>query len=675
MSDESSADPNLWLEDVTGERALEWVGQRNADTTAELTGGPRFAQLKSEILDTLDADDRIPYVFRRAGYLYNFWQDSANPRGLWRRTTLAEYRTDSPAWELLLDLDALAEQEGENWVWKGSTTLRPDHRRALLKLSRGGADAVVVREFDLATLTFVEDGFVLPEAKTRIGWIDEDSVYVGTDFGPDSLTASGYPRLAKLWRRGTDISDAVTLYEAKTSDISVSASHDPTEGFERDLIVRSVSFFTQEFYLRDGDELRRIDVPDDAEIDLHREWLLVWLKSAWSVGGREYPAGALLAARLDEFQAGGRELSVVFEPDAHTSLETFAWTRAHLLLNLLVDVKNRLEVLTPGADGWSRAPLAGIPEFGSIDILDTDEDDSDEFMLNSSGFTEPSTLWRGEVGGELEILKQAPARFDASGLSVRQFFATSADGTRIPYFVAGRPESGPAPTLLNGYGGFEVVKKPAYSGVTGRAWLARGGTYVVANIRGGGEYGPDWHNAVLKLNRLKTYEDFAAVAADLVTRGITTVGQLGAIGGSNGGLLMGVMLTRYPELFGGIVIQVPLLDMLRYHVLLAGASWMAEYGDPDDETERSYLRSYSPYHNLHKGFPYPPALVTTSTRDDRVHPGHARKMVARMLEQRHRVWYYENTEGGHADGADNEQRAFSWALTFEFLWRTIGEHA
>ncbi|HJP76701.1 MAG TPA: prolyl oligopeptidase family serine peptidase [Pseudonocardiaceae bacterium] len=675
MSDESSADPNLWLEEVTGERALEWVGQRNADTTAELTGGPRFAQLKSEILDTLDADDRIPYVFRRAGHLYNFWQDSANPRGLWRRTTLAEYRTDSPAWELLLDLDALAEQEGENWVWKGSTTLRPDHRRALLKLSRGGADAVVVREFDLVTLTFVEDGFVLPEAKTRIGWIDEDSVYVGTDFGPDSLTASGYPRLAKLWRRGTEISDAETVYEAKTSDISVSASHDRTEGFERDLVVRSVSFFTQEFYLRDGDELRRIDVPDDAEIDLHREWLLVWLKSAWPVGGREHPAGALLAARLDEFQAGNRELSVVFEPDAHTSLESFAWTRSHLLLNLLVDVKNRLEVLTPGADGWSRAPLAGIPEFGSIDILDTDEDDSDEFMLNSSGFTEPSTLWRGEVGGELEILKQAPARFDASGMSVRQFFATSADGTRIPYFVAGRSESGPAPTLLNGYGGFEVVKKPAYSGVTGRAWLARGGTYVVANIRGGSEYGPDWHNAVLKLNRLKAYEDFAAVAADLVTRGITTVGQLGAIGGSNGGLLTGVMLTRYPELFGGIVIQVPLLDMLRYHLLLAGASWMAEYGDPDDETERSYLRSYSPYQNLHKGFPYPPALVTTSTRDDRVHPGHARKMVARMLEQRHRVWYYENTEGGHADGADNEQRAFSWALTFEFLWRTIGEHA
>lgn len=675
MSDESNPEPYLWLENVTGERALEWVGQRNADTTAELTGSPRFTELKSEILDSLDADDRIPYVFRRAAYLYNFWQDSTHPRGLWRRTTLAEYRTENPAWELLLDLDALAEQEGENWVWKGSTTLRPDHRLALVKLSRGGADAVVVREFDLETLRFVEDGFVLPEAKTRIGWIDEDSVYVGTDFGPDSLTASGYPRLAKLWRRGTPISDAVTVYEAKTSDIAVSASHDPTEGFERDLVVRSVSFFTQEYYLREGEELRRIDVPDDAEIDLHREWLLVWLKSAWSVGGREYPSGALLAARLEEFLAGGRDLTVVFEPDAHTSLESFAWTRSHLLLNLLVDVKNRVEVLTPGVDGWSRVPLGGIPQFGSIDILDTDEDDSDEFMVNSSGFTEPSTLWRGEVGGELEILKQAPARFDASEMSVRQFFATSADGTRIPYFVAGRADSGPGPTLLNGYGGFEVVRKPAYSGITGRAWLARGGTYVVANIRGGGEYGPDWHNAVLKLNRLKAYEDFAAVAADLVTRGITTVGQLGAIGGSNGGLLTGVMLTRYPELFGAIVIQVPLLDMLRYHLLLAGASWMAEYGDPDDETERSYLRSYSPYHNLHRGFPYPPALVSTSTRDDRVHPGHARKMVARMLEQQHRVWYYENTEGGHADGADNEQRAFSWALTFEFLWRTIGERA
>jgi prolyl oligopeptidase len=316
--------------------------------------------------------------------------------------------------------------------------------------------------------------------------------------------------------------------------------------------------------------------------------------------------------------------------------------------------------------------LSGIPEFGSVDILDTEEEDSDEFMLNSSGFTEPSTLWRGEVGGELEILKQSPARFAATGISVRQFFATSADGTKIPYFVAGRTDSGPTPTLLNGYGGFEVVRKPTYSGVTGRAWLARGGTYVVANIRGGGEYGPDWHNAALKLNRLRAYEDFAAVAEDLVARGITTVGRLATIGGSNGGLLTGVMLTRYPELFGAVVIQVPLLDMLRYHLLLAGASWMAEYGDPDDETERSYLRSYSPYHNVHKGFPYPPALITTSTRDDRVHPGHARKMSALMLEQGHRVWYYENTEGGHADGADNVQRAFSWALTFEFLWRTVG---
>ncbi|HEY4018980.1 MAG TPA: prolyl oligopeptidase family serine peptidase [Pseudonocardiaceae bacterium] len=671
----SNADPYLWLEDVTGERALRWVEQRNADTTAELTEGSRFARLKAEILDSLDAEDRIPYVVRRSGYLYNFWQDSAHPRGVWRRTTLAEYRTEQPAWQLLLDLDALAEREGENWVWKGSTTLRPGHRRALLKLSRGGADAVVVREFDLETLTFVENGFVLPEAKTSIGWIDEDSVYVGTDFGPDSLTSSGYPRLAKLWRRGTPIDAARTVFEGKTSDVSIVTSHDPTEGFERDLVTRGVSFFTSEYYLRDGDELRRVDVPDDAEIDLHREWLLVSTKSAWSVGGRDYPAGALLAARFDEFMAGGRELTVVFEPDPHSSLEGFAWTRQHLLLNVLVDVKNRVDVVTPGEAGWARAPLAGIPEFGSVDILDTDEDESEEFLLNSSGFTEPSTLWRGEVGGELEILKQAPARFDATGMSVRQFFATSADGTKIPYFVAGRTDSGPGPTLLNGYGGFEVVRKPSYSGIVGRAWLARGGNYVVANIRGGGEYGPDWHNSALKLNRMRAYEDFAAVAEDLVSRGITTVGQLGTIGGSNGGLLTGVMLTRYPELFGAIVIQVPLLDMLRYHLLLAGASWMAEYGDPDDETERSYLRSYSPYHNLHKGFPYPPALITTSTRDDRVHPGHARKMVARMLEQEHQVSYYENIEGGHADGADNGQRAFSWALTFEFLWRELGTSA
>ena len=367
---------------------------------------------------------------------------------------------------------------------------------------------------------------------------------------------------------------------------------------------------------------------------------------------------------------------MLFEPDAHTSLSNHAWTRDHLILNTLSDVKSRLEVLTPGADGWSRMPLAGVPDFVHTEIIGTDPHDSNEFFLNSSGFTEPATLRIGDVGGLVETLKQAPAFFDADGVNVEQLFATSADGTQIPYFVVGQPDresAAPRPTLLYGYGGFEISLTPAYSGVMGRGWLARGGTYVIANIRGGGEYGPQWHHAALRERRLRAYEDFAAVATDLVQRGITTPAQLGIQGGSNGGLLMGVMLTRYPELFGAIVCQVPLLDMKRYHKMLAGASWMAEFGDPDEEADWAFLRTYSPYHQVEAGRSYPPVLFATSTRDDRVHPGHARKMVARMRQLGYDVSYYENIEGGHGAAADNEQLAFKNALALEFLWSRLAD--
>jgi len=413
-------------------------------------------------------------------------------------------------------------------------------------------------------------------------------------------------------------------------------------------------------------------VPPDAVVGVHREWLLIQTRSPWAVDGTSYPAGALLAARFDEFLAGRQELTTLFEPDAHTALSYHAWTRGYLILNMLHDVRSQLAVLTPPGERWQRAALAGVPEYTQTDVVDTDPYDSDEYMLVSSGFIQPDTLRYGQVGGGLEVLKQAPAFFDATGLAVRQFFATSADGTAVPYFVVG-PEhpAGPGPTLLTGYGGFEISLTPSYSGVIGRAWLARGGTYVVANLRGGGEYGPQWHLSAIKENRHLVYEDFAAVAADLVTRGITTRAQLGIEGGSNGGLLMGVMLTRYPELFGAIVSQVPLLDMRRYNELLAGASWMAEYGDPREPAEWDYLRPFSPYQNAAAGRPYPPVLFITSTRDDRVHPGHARKMVARLREQGHDVGYYENIEGGHGAAADNEQRALKWALVFEFLWERL----
>ena len=708
MSDETTAvdddDPFLWLEDVTSDQALDWARARNAETFAELTGDERYAELKAEILEALDADDRIPYVGRRGEHLYNFWRDAAHPQGLWRRTTLESYRTPEPEWDVLLDVDALAAAEDENWVWHGAAVLRPDFRRALVQLSRGGADATVVREFDMVDRTFVAGGFEVAEAKTDVGWIDIDHIYVATDFGAGSLTSSGYPRLAKRWTRGTPIDQAELVYEAKHDDVAVYAGHDPTEGFERDFVGRAVDFYTSEEFLLQADgTLAKIDVPDDAGTSVHREWLLISLRTPWTVGGTEHPGGALLATPFDDFMAGGRDLTVLFGPDEHTSLSGFTWTRHHLILSTLSDVKTRLEVLTPtepGSDrdsagdpdtGWARAPLPGVPELSEARVVDTDPDVGDEYFLDAQSFVAPSTLRRGVIGSDeggegsdgagagtgdgsadgVEVLRQAPARFDATGIEVRQHFATSLDGTKVPYFVVGPPGAEAAPTLLTGYGGFEISETPSYSAVIGRGWLARAGTYAVANIRGGGEYGPQWHLAAIREKRHRAYEDFAAVAQDLVSRGITTPERLGIQGGSNGGLLMGVMLTTRPELFGAIVCQVPLLDMRRYHRLLAGASWMAEWGDPDDPDDWAFLRTYSPYHLVRADGSYPPVLFVTSTRDDRVHPGHARKMMARMTEMGFDVRYYENIEGGHGAAANNEQAAVMWALALEFLWQKL----
>ncbi|MGS2618288.1 prolyl oligopeptidase family serine peptidase [Micromonospora sp. LZ34] len=670
-------DPYLWLEDLDGADSVGWVRDCNAETLAALTGSERFAALRTEIRQVLDADDRIPYPrWRGDHFYYDFWTDAAHPRGLWRRTTLDQYRRPEPEWDVLLDLDAVAAEEGENWVWQQVTVLRPGYQRCLISLSRGGADAVVVREFDLARRAFVEDGFTLPEAKSHVCWIGLDHIYVATDFGPGSLTTSGYPRIVKRWRRGTPLTKAAVVHEGHPGDIGVYASHDPTPGFERDFVGRSLDFYRTENYLLTGAGGRtRIDVPEDARWDVHREWLLVRLCSPWTVDGMTHPAGALLATRFDAFLAGGRELTVLFRPDTRTTLSYHVWTRHHLILATLVDVRSRLEVLTPDGTGWRREPLAGVPESEHSRIVETDPDHGDDYLLAAEGFLQPATLRLGQVGGTTETLKREPAYFDAAGLTVRQFFATSADGTRVPYFLVGDPDAPAGPALLTGYGGYEHSMTPGYDGAIGRGWLARGGTYVVANIRGGGEYGPEWHRAAIQEKRPRAYEDFAAVAADLVTRRTTTPEQLGVEGGSNGGLLAGVMLTRYPELFGAVIAQVPVLDMRRYHRLLAGASWMAEYGDPDRTEDWAYLREYSPYHNVRGDRRYPPVLLITSTRDDRVHPGHARKMAARLREHGHEVAYYENVEGGHGAAANNEQCAFNWALTCEFLWRTLAEPA
>ncbi len=672
---EEPADPYLWLEDVTGEKALAWVKERNAESVAELTKSPAFAALEQRLLKILDSTDRIPFVAKAGDFYYNFWRDAKNPRGLWRRTTLAEYRKPQPTWEVILDLDALAREEKENWVFKGASLLRPTFDRALILLSRGGADATVVREFDMASKSFVKDGFTLPEAKTRASWRDRDSLFVATNFGPGSLTKSGYPRIVKEWKRGTPLAEAKLVFEGKPEDISVGATRDHTKGFEREFVSVGLTFWTRHLFLRKDDRLVRIEVPEDAVASVHREWLLVELRSDWKIGEKTYPSGALIATNFDGFLAGKRDFDVLFQPTERKSLAGFSPTRHHLLLNELDNVRNKLFVLTHKDGTWKREELPGVPAFTTASASGIDDDHTDEYFLTVAGYLTPTTLSYGIVGkGPAEKLKESPAYFNAEGLTVSQHEATSKDGTKVPYFQVSRKDlqlDSSNPTLLYGYGGFEIPMVPGYQATIGAAWLEKGGVYAIANIRGGGEFGPKWHQAALKANRNKAYEDFAAVAEDLIARKVTAPKHLGIMGGSNGGLLMGNMLTRRPDLFGAIVCQVPLLDMQRYHKLLAGASWVAEYGNPDDPKEWEFLRTYSPYHNVKKDGKYPRILFTTSTRDDRVHPGHARKMVARMKEQGHDVVYYENIEGGHGGSANNKQAAFMSALAYTFLWKQL----
>ncbi|KAF1685249.1 S9 family peptidase [Pseudoxanthomonas broegbernensis] len=672
-------DPYQWLEDVTGDKPLDWVRAQNARTDAALAATGEFKAMEAGIREVLDSDAKIPGVQKIGDWYYNFWKDRSHERGIWRRTTLEEYRKPAPAWETILDLDALNKAEDENWVWHGAECLRPDYERCLIALSRGGADADVTREFDLAKKAWVEDGFFRPEAKGALGWIDRDTVYVYTDFGPGSLTESGYPRVVKRWKRGTPLASAQVVYEGTADDMYIAAFHDDTPGFERDFVSRTLAFYNDELYLvgADGKQVK-VDAPNSANKSVKRQWLTVELREPWTVGGRTHAAGALLAARFDDFMAGKREFEVLFEPTERSSLASFGWTKSHLVLNVLEDVKNRLSVLTPGEDGWTRSAFAGAPAFGTLGVSAVDDDASDAVWLTATDYLTPTTLSLAQIGRAPEQLKAMPAFFDGSRDAIEQHFATSKDGTRVPYFLV-RPKDlkadGRNPTLLYGYGGFEISLTPGYSGGLGRAWLGnahggRRGVYAVANIRGGGEYGPRWHQAALKANRHRAYEDMAAVARDLIDRGITSPAHLGVQGGSNGGLLTGNMLTQYPELFGAVVVQVPLLDMKRYNKLLAGASWMAEYGNPDT-ADWEFIKTFSPYHLFDPAKNYPPVIFLTSTRDDRVHPGHARKMAARMIEAGKDVTYYENIEGGHGGAANNAQAAHMQALAYAFLWQRL----
>lgn len=704
-SSSAAEDPYLWLEDVQGEKALEWVRERNAQARARLESWPDFAALRTRIREVLDSRDRIPQVARRGDFLYNFWQDAANPRGLWRRTALAEYRKAQPAWETVLDVDALGRAEGVSWVWGGSNGLGPQHRRCMIKLSKGGADAAVQREFDTVTRRFIapaEGGFELPEAKSSFDWIDADSAYIGTDFGPGSLTDSGYPRIIKRWQRGQRWQDATTVFEGRPGDVSAWAWVDRTPGFERTLFGRSIDFYRTEVFLRDGQRLLPVPKPEDAELTFWREWALLTLRSPWQVAGRTWPAGGLLVCSADSLLAGKPAWSALFTPTATRSLQGFQSTRSRLLLGVLDNVAGRVEEVwpevrspergasdpqRPAASIWQRrsvaAPFPGTLGMQALHdpMLPDDPQDplAEAWLLSYTDFLTPDTLSLARTGSDtFERLKARPAFFDATGMRVEQRFATSKDGTKVPYFVVwprGAQADGRNPTLLYGYGGFEVSLQPWYSAVFGQAWYQRGGVLVVANIRGGGEFGPAWHQAATQANKQRSYDDFAAVAEDLVRRRITSPAHLGMEGGSNGGLLVGAVMLQRPDLFGAVVCSVPLLDMRRYHQLLAGASWMAEYGDPDKSEHWAWISRYSPYQNVQPGMKLPPVLFTTSTRDDRVHPGHARKMAARMLEQGHDATYYENIEGGHGGAADNAQRADLQALEFAFLWQRLAPRA
>jgi prolyl oligopeptidase len=669
-------DPYLWLEEVTGSRALEWVRQQNARTLAELQADPRFARFEAQARQILQSRDRIADPVLLGGRVYNFWQDDVNVRGLLRRADWESYAEGRPQWETVLDVDALAARDGKRWVTGMPDCLPPQYRRCLLRLSDGGSDAAILREFDIEAKSFVADGFALPEAKFEVEWIDDDSLLVATDWGPGTLTDSGYPFVVKRWRRGQPLAQATELFRGAPQDVGVF----PARWRDRDgavllALIRAETFFESTIHVLAGERPVALPLPRRAQlVGYWRGQAVASLQQDWTVDGVTFRSGSVVSFPLAEFLDSGRpRVSLVYAPGPRESFVAFRGSRTVAYLAAAENVVTRIHRYDWRDGRWVRLGPLPLPPRTQAALGHVPPDDDRAFVY-AEGFTTPRSLYVAQGDGALRPLARMPAQFDASGLVVEQLEATSKDGTRVPYFVV-RPQrlkrDGDAPTLLYAYGGFQIPMTPAYSGTLGRLWLEDGGVYALANIRGGGEFGPAWHQAGLKTKRQVVFDDFIAVAEDLIARGITRPRRLGIMGGSNGGLLMGVALTQRPELFNAAVIQVPLLDMLRFDRMLAGASWVDEYGSPSVAQERDFLASISPYHNVRAGVAYPPPFFVTSSKDDRVHPGHARKMAARMAELGHPFYYYENVDGGHAAAADQRERARRVALEFTYLARRL----
>jgi prolyl oligopeptidase len=669
-------DKYIWLEEVNSAQAMAWVKAENERTAKIMEADPRLAPWTDEALKVSEDPSRLPMPDLRGDLVYNVWHDATNPRGLVRKTTVADYNSANPHWQTVLDVDALGKKENTSWTLQGFSCLYPGDRYCMVSLSVGGEDASTGREFDLKTDTFVDGGFMAPHSKQNTAWEDKDALLVARDWGPGTMTASGYPFVVKEWKRGTPLDSAKEIFRGQPSDISVGGfvMHD-AQGDQATVVRRGVSFFEQEYLVRTAAGFQKLGIPHKAELGgLLAGRMLIQIHEDWTPtpGGTAFVQGSLLAVRLADAERDPAHLHpvVVFAPTADEFLDGVATTHSRLIVTTLKHVLGRAYVYTPtGKDGWTHQPLA-VPDNSSIDIV-TASDTNESFFVSTESFLAPPALLAGDAAtGVLTPSRSQPPLFDASQDTVEQLYATSKDGTKVPYFVVHRSDmqlNGANPTLLNAYGGFEVAKTPEYSAIRGKLWLEKGGVFVLANIRGGGEFGPAWHEAGMKTHRQVIYDDFAAVAEDLIARKITSSQHLGIIGGSNGGLLMGVEMTQHPDLYNAIVIQVPLLDMLRFEHIAAGASWVGEYGSVSLPEERAFLEQISPYNQLKPDVKYPEPFIFTTTRDDRVGPQHARKFAAKMEEYHEPFFYDEIVEGGHAAGADLKEQAHSWAEIYVYL--------